>query len=128
MRLKSNKAFTLLEVIITVGILATGIVFLFRSFAMSLTVSKFSQDLSLACFIAEEKIWEAEEKQLGSASFIEPDFGTKQAQGRDFKWNYSVTGLPEFARLGLLKLDLSWKEGPREKGYSTEFLTYLRTE
>ncbi len=122
--LKSNRAFTLLEVLITVAILATGIVFLFRSFAAALSAARFSQDISLACYFAEDKIWEIEEKRKASARPIASDSGTEELEDRTFGWSYNAVELED---LGLVRLEfmVSWEEAAGKEKYNMEFFTYL---
>jgi len=121
---KSNKAFSLLEVLITVAILSTAVIFVFRSFTASLSSAKFSQNITLACYLAEAKLWEIEQNQRQSPSPLDPDNGTEKMQGRDFNWSYETIKL-EGLNLIKLRFNISWQEKIREKEYSMEFLTYL---
>ncbi len=122
---KSNKAFSLLEVLITVAILSTAIVFVFQSFTASLSSSKFSQNITLACYLVESKLWEIEQKQKQDTKPLEPAQGAEKIQGRDFNWSYEIkeldSALPELEQL---TLTLSWEE-KRENPYTLEFSTYL---
>lgn len=121
---KSKRAFSLLEVVITVAILSTAIVFVFRSFATVLATAKLSQNMTLACFLAEDKLWEAEVRQRSISDLLGFDRGTLKMQGRDFNWSYQTTRV-ENSRLIKLELGVSWKENNREKEYQMDFLTYL---
>lgn len=116
--------FTLVEVLITVAILSTAIIFVFRSFTVLLSSVKFSQDLNLACFLAEGKMWEIENKQKYISSVLEPGQGVERIQGKDFTWRY---GLGKLDNSDLIEMDCSifWQENGREEEYSLEFLTYL---
>ncbi len=125
MPLKSNRAFTLLEVLITVAILTTGIVFLFRSFAASLSAARFSQHISLACYLAEGKIWELEQKQLFSVRPIGSASGEEESAEKIFSWNYNTSEL-EGVGLAKLKFVVSWEERLRKEKYNIEFFTYLQ--
>ncbi|MFA4843036.1 MAG: prepilin-type N-terminal cleavage/methylation domain-containing protein, partial [Candidatus Omnitrophota bacterium] len=69
-----NKGLTLLEVLITVAILAGAIVFVFRGFLTALSATKFSQNVTLACLLAEDKIWKAEN------NFPDTDEGSPEAK------------------------------------------------
>ncbi|MFH1191309.1 MAG: prepilin-type N-terminal cleavage/methylation domain-containing protein, partial [Candidatus Omnitrophota bacterium] len=53
----SKRGFSLAEVLITMAILVTGIVFVFRAFVTSMSSAKFSQNITMACLLAENKIW-----------------------------------------------------------------------
>lgn len=126
MELKSNKALSLLEVIITVGILSTAIVFLFRSFAASLATTKFSQNITLACYLAKERLWLMEEKQKDATFHLEPESGTEKIQSRDFNWRQTAADLAELPDLVEANLAVSWKEGAAGQDYTMSFLTYLK--
>ena len=121
---KSKRAFSLLEVVITVAILSTAIVFVFRGFATVLVTVRLSQNMTLACFLAEDRLWELEVRQAGSLDQLGNDRGELKMQGRDFNWSYQTTRL-ENSRLIKLELGVSWKENNREKEYQMDFLTYL---
>lgn len=121
---KSNKAFSLLEVIITVAILSTAIVFVFRAFTTVLSSVKFSQNITLACFLAEDKLWEIENKQKDTKGPLSTASGTEKIQEQDFNWDYTVTEIQDL-NLVELKFNVNWKENVREKEYVLNFATYL---
>ena len=116
--------FTLFEVLIALAILSTAIVFIFRSFTSSLSSIKFSQNITLACFFAENKIWELEQEQKVKTVPIESRQGKEKMQGKDFKWAYQAKRL-ESSNLVDLEFVVSWQENLREKEYSLEFDSYL---
>ena len=120
---RSNKAFSLLEVIITVAILSVAIMFIFRSFASAIASTKFSQNISLACFLAESHLWEIEQRHKDNLALPSPQ-GTEKIEERGFNWDYTIldTDIPELKKL---KFTVSWKERLREKEYSVDFFTYL---
>lgn len=116
--------FTLLEVLIALAILSTAIVFIFRSFTASLSSVKFSQNITLACYFTENKIWELEEEQKAKAGPLESQQGSQKLQGKDFKWAYQAKRLGS-SNLVQLEFIISWQESLREKEYALEFDTYL---
>ena len=121
MKSKSNNAFSLLEVILTVAILTTAIVFLFRSFTTVLSSVRFSQDITASCYLAEAKLWEA--GQIIHNNPILNESGRQTIQGRDFLWNYKTEKL-ENSNLLELDFSVSWNENLRqEKTYTLN--TYL---
>ena len=124
---KSSKAFTLLEVLIALAILSTAIVFIFRSFTFSLSTTKFSQNITLACFLAEDKIWELEQGQMAQVEPIESQQGSEKIQGKDFRWAYQTKKLGN-SDLVYLEFIVYWQENLREKEYSLEFDTYLTSQ
>lgn len=124
MQSRFNKAFSLVEVLITVGILSTAITFIFRSFTASLNSAKFSQNITLACYLAESKLFEIEQKQKNSLPPIENEEGSQDLQGKKFNWSYEIEQT-EDPNLIKLEFNVSWQEGVREKEYVLSFSTYL---
>lgn len=122
MKLKLNKAFSLLEVLITVSILSVAIITIFRSFTASLSAARFSQHISLASYFAEEKIFEIE--QAYKKNLIIDDHGSTVISSVNFNWNYEAFDTQD-ENLKELKFVVSWKENQREEEYPMELLTYL---
>jgi hypothetical protein len=107
-----------------VAILSSAIIFLLRSYTTSLSSTKFSQDITLACYLAADKLWEIESDYGLGLRLPEPKPET--IQSRKFDWKY---GILDSDTLGLkeLKLTVLWKENVREKEYPIDCLTYLIT-
>ena len=121
------KGFTLIEAMIATVILALGTTFLSRSFFITLDsynyCSRYLQVLSLA----DEKVWEAEEKlsRLGSAAPID-NAGSFTERGRDFKWYLAYSPLDEEGSLYKVDFEMSWQEGARKARIRRS--TYARHE
>lgn len=124
MKFRLNRAFSLLEVLITVAVLSTAIIFVLRSFTAALSAARFSQNIGLACYLAENKLWEIEQKQKLYYEPLIPEQGSQILQERRFNWAYTLSKLTD-ADLILLKVKVSWQEKAREKEYSLSFSTYL---
>jgi hypothetical protein len=109
-------------VLIAIAILSTAIIFIFRSFTVSLSSAKFSHSITLASLLAEEKIWEIETsfKEGTPLPLAKPEI----RQNRSFEWKSEIMAT-DIAKLKLLKLSIFWKENVREKPYALEFFTYL---
>lgn len=121
MQLKSNRAFSLIEVIITVAILSSAIVFIFRAFTALLSYAKLSRDITVACYLAEDKLWQVQQRWTDLKSPLEPS-GRELIQEQTFSWNYNTEEIQE--SLTKLTLTVSWKESiNRQEEYS--FDTYL---
>jgi type II secretion system protein I len=118
----SLTGFSLIEVLLTVAILSSVIIFIFRSFAALLAYTGFSQNLGLACYLAEEKLWEIEE--LAKQNLVLPQPETETSQDKDFSWDYKITPSQDDA-LDELELSVSWQQKLKEKPYSLGFVTYL---
>jgi prepilin-type N-terminal cleavage/methylation domain-containing protein len=120
--LRSNRAFSLIEVLVTVGIISSTIIFLFRSFATALAGAKFGQEIQLGCYLAEEKAWEVQKAY--SLGLKTPEASAEKRQNKEFNWSYdlqdaSIPGLKE------LKIKVSWQQNQRKNAYSLDFQTYL---
>ncbi|MDP2941634.1 MAG: prepilin-type N-terminal cleavage/methylation domain-containing protein [Candidatus Omnitrophota bacterium] len=117
-----SKGFSLLEVLITVGILASVIVFIFRAFGAALNSARFSQNLLQASYLAENKIWEIKHR----AGDLPKDESGKEdyPAGRQFNWRWQKSDLAG-QNLSLLNFTVSWKEKAREKDYEIFLLSCL---
>lgn len=111
MRLRKNRAFSLLEVLIAVGILTTGVVFVLRAFTSALGSARLSQNVSLACYFSQQKIWECQQ---------EKDNLLDQGEENQFKWKYEIKP-SDMANLSEMNFDISWSENTREKPYNITF-------
>lgn len=118
----SLKGFTLFEAMLTVAILATGILFVFESFSASLSYSRLGQQMMLAANFAEEKIWEISEGNKNGRDL--PAFGSEARQNQRFDWQYEITQAPE-AELKALTFKVAWNAGRKEKSRTLEIFTFL---
>ena len=126
MPLKSNRSFSLIEVLITVSILSILVIFIFRALNTCLAAARFSQNISTACFLTEFKLWEAELKAKDvSGDFIQS--GIENINGKEFAWSYALKK-PEDSKLLRLDFKTSWNEKTRHQEYSLDFFTYLFKE
>ena len=109
-----QRGFTLIEIMITVSILALGTVMITQSNMMSLDVyGRYDNRLKIQNF-AGEKIWEAKEKILESEfPEAEETAGDVSIRHRDYQWRLAVTAA-EIKNLYQIRLDISWPEGRRE--------------
>ena len=110
MRLKYNKGFSLIEVVIASGIAATAIVFILRGFTQSLMAVRISENITLASFLAQEEIFDIEQKVKNGAA-MQNFSGQETSQGRSFKWDFSL--LENDAGLKELDLAVSWLDSAR---------------
>lgn len=120
MKLRFIRGFSLIEVLITMGILAAGIVFIFRSFAASLAGVKLSQNITNACLLSEAKLWELSQRYRDGFSFLEQ--GSDELEIKKFDWNLKLTDVG-ITGLKQINFNISWPEGARE--YSMDFSTFV---
>jgi prepilin-type N-terminal cleavage/methylation domain-containing protein len=104
----NNKAFSLIELLVAVAILAIGIGTVLQAMAHSARVTGLSKDIVSALFLTEDKIQELEFKERASDKFA---------------WEYALV---LDADLDLYKLDLktSWQRIGRNEEIDLE--TYLK--
>lgn len=108
----NKKSFSLIEVLVTLAILSTAVISIFRSFAASLYAVKLSQNITRASYLVEEKIWEIDQ---WDKDIVEQENG--------FKFNYQKNKT-DLSGLSELKFEVSWLENKRQKR-ALIFLTEL---
>ncbi len=116
--------FTLIEVLITVAVVSTAVVFILRSFTTLFAATKFSQDMTFACFLAEDKLGEIELRYKDpSVSPLEIE-GTQDIGTRHFSWRYQAVD-PGLTNLKRIDFECLWKENAKEKEHSLDLSAYL---
>ena len=121
--MEKRKAISLIEVLITVAILTGGIVFVFRGFMTSLSAANLSQNIMLASFLAEDKLWQIEEMQKQKIALENSGPETVNIQNRKFnvKYEISQTDMEGFSKLNV---SVSWPKDKRSS-YRVDLPTYL---
>ena len=121
---KRSKGFTLIEVMVTVAILAFGIVTIYEALFISMDAFGFYTNYLNTQDWGNEKIVEVQ-GQLTQMQILEPGEVSGQIV-RDHKtFDWSMTISPVNEELGLYKIDLtlSWKQG--SKTVSSSRAAYL---
>ena len=117
------RGFTLLEVMIALGILAIGLVVLLQAHVMNLKMLAHSQLRTRAMMLTEKRIAELETGKTESGE-REGDFG-KLHPG--FFWKEFITpvriGNMVLSGLSRVEVIVSWKEGLREQ--EVKLITYV---
>jgi hypothetical protein len=122
--MKSKKAFLLFEVTLTIAILSLGLVFVVRSISMSMKVARAAFNYSQAVNLAYEKMFDLELASQTDGLGLSSDEGIF-ADSDNFSWKYFMEPLDN-ENLGIVVLDISWKEGGRTGGF--DVVTYIKTE
>ena len=123
MRYRLNKAFSLIEVLISVAILSGAIVFIFRAFNTSLFAGRLSQDISVGCFLVEEKLWEIEQKKKNKTPFL--NSAVEEYDTGEKKINISyISADTDIPALKQLNIKVEWPERGA-KPYAMDFVTLL---
>lgn len=115
-----SRGFTFIELMITVTILAIGLVFILQAFSSSVKASGLSQDITVACFLAESKISELELRQEKGSKIPYQD----QAELGRFGWSYEITPLEDSGLLNV-RFKVFGKRPKREE--ILEIVTYLKS-
>ena len=116
-----NNGFSLLEVIITVAILSTGIVVILQAFSFSARVTGLVCDITNAVFLAQDKMQELEFKEKQNLINREPPVVEDKTD--KFAWKYVLNPEPDF-NLYRLDFDITWQRTDRKERISLN--TYLR--
>jgi len=130
-RLNNEKGFLLLEVMVSIAVLAGGLVFITRAYSTAKNVVQRSSVMFNSCLLMESRIFEFEEKQR-----IKEDFkgGNDFSENRDYSWLIDSTPVPRDPAFGqklninLVTLEVSRNKDIREKrSYITRYslITYL---
>lgn len=120
-RSPNNRAFSLLELLISVAILSIGIVAIMQAFSFSARSTGLSCDVMDVVFLAKDKLQELEAKEFQGSVAKEPS-PVKDRKDK-FAWGYTLTPDTDL-NLYRLDLDIRWQRGNREE--SMAFNTYLR--
>ena len=121
---KNNKGFTLVEVIMTVAILAFGIVSIYEALFVSVdTYGYYTHYFGTQDWI-NEKIWEVQSK-LTDAGVLnaEQTSGEIVRDHKTYDWLMAITPVDETQGLYQVRVTLSWQEGNRKVNTTRE--TYL---
>lgn len=118
---RNNKAFSLLELIITIAIISTGITVILQAFSFASRVAGLSSDIIRADFLAEDKLQELEFKEKQGLINQEP----AQSSGLSdkFQWKSDLEFAP-VTSLYKLKFVINWQRLNSQEDITVN--TYLR--
>lgn len=119
---RDNHGFTLLEVMISIAIIAIAFVVLLGLRNNDISINEYSRNLTMASILAQRKISEIELGGFPDLGETGGDFGQEPP---GFRWTEIVSPTPfDFARE--IRVKVSWKSGGRED--DVEFITYMANE
>lgn len=118
---RTQRGLSLLEVIITVGILSVGIVMVLEALSFSAQVTGLACDIMNLVFLAEDKIQWLEFKERNGPLGEEPKEASETL--RSFKWEYTLNLVPDPP---LYKLDLDITSNRTKRQEILHLNTYLR--
>ncbi|MBF0522515.1 MAG: prepilin-type N-terminal cleavage/methylation domain-containing protein [Candidatus Omnitrophica bacterium] len=116
----NNKGFTLIEVIVAIGLLSTGIVFVLQSIAFSARSAGLSNDMAKAVLLAQDKLQEIEIKE--KQKVIVP--GAVKDAKDIFDWEYTIKDSDTFKGLCPVTFTATWQRHGKQE--MLEFETYAK--
>lgn len=99
-----NKGFTLIEIMISVAILAFGVILVYEALLKSLNAFGYYSDYFAVSSWMDEKIWQVQDALKNNGAFSEEAQGVYASNKREFYWNLSFLTLDTSA--GLYRIDL----------------------
>ncbi len=126
----NKRGFSLLEVIIAVGILSSGIITVMQALTYSSRVTGVASDYVRALFLACDKLQELEfkESQKKPSEVYNP--AQESGEQNKLRWDYTIEEDPglklqdQVLKLYKLNLVISWARHDRKE--ALQFVTYLR--
>ncbi len=116
-----NKGFSLLEVIIAVGVLAVAIVIILQSLSYSARIAGLSADFTDAVLLAKDKLQELEfAQERGELTVGGMPSGTKNK----FSWSYNLTEIDQDSKLYKLVFKINWSR--MNQGQDIHFSSNLK--
>jgi hypothetical protein len=113
---KGSQGFSLIEVFITVSLLALATVFITQANLLSGSVyGRYANRLEVQNWAAQ-KIWEIKESILVSDfPDVSPTQGTIEGKTRSYQWKAAIEEQKEKrTELFLIRLEILWREGGQE--------------
>jgi prepilin-type N-terminal cleavage/methylation domain-containing protein len=116
---ENNRGLSLLEVMVSVGILAAGIVFVLQALSFCAKSAGVVADNVQAVFLAEDLLQRLE-YEAGSTGISQQEAGDRLGK---FLWSYRISADPDL-KLWELKLGLNWESSRRKDNLI--LTTYLK--
>ena len=122
----NTRAFTLIEILVSVAILASAIVLIMQAFARGAYALSLSRNRLRAYTFAAAKMADLE---LGVRQGIPPKPDGQFRIGQDrFHWQVSAAPIPDEPALALVTLTVGWTQGRREYTSQTSLVTRIPEE
>lgn len=118
-----NRGFLLVEVMISVLIIISGIIYVARSFYSSKNSFQKSREMLVSSLLLEDKMWGFEEKrEIG-----EGGKGGGFPDNADYEWKIEARDMEETG-LELVTLKVFQKKDPKKTAYSINTILMKKTE
>lgn len=120
-----QDGFTLIEIMVSIAILSSGLVLILQGFTHSLNALAVSENNLKATLLAEEKVTQMQiSAKQSKDAFLRGLDGQTSFDSIKYKWETKVTADEKYEYLNKVLTIISWEEG-RRKG-SVPVVTYLR--
>ena len=110
---RPRAGFSLLELVITISVLAVGLTVVLQAMSYSARVTRFSNELIQAVLLGQDIIQELEFKE--TKGLLKKDVWEGRGEKGFLQWSYGVSPYLDFDSLQLLDLRLTWKSFTREQ-------------
>ena len=122
-----KRGFSLLELIIAVGVLAIGLVGILQIFPVGLRASRRAGTITRAAFLAQNKMEEVKMAGFDAITELPPRMPLSGSES-DFEWeifieDVALDGLESSDDMRKVIITVSWMERGRER--SKDFITYV---
>ena len=119
-----NRGFTLIEIMISIAILSTGLIIVLQGLTHCLSILRIAGNNLETSLLAEDKMAELEiATKENKATFSKNTSGAAQSGNIAFNWQIQLTPDSEYEDLQEARATVSWKEGIRSG--ASVFSTYL---
>jgi len=123
---EESRGFVLMEVLVSVTILAVGVTVLLQSITNSLDANRLTREYTKAIFLAQKQLWKLEQQY---AYEEEQPTGTTQGEFRvpfqDYAWKQTIRSVERQVEYQL-KVTISWMHRNKEMQYSLETIVPMR--
>jgi prepilin-type N-terminal cleavage/methylation domain-containing protein len=99
-----NKGFTLIEVMVSVAVLAFGVILVYDALLKSLSAFGYYSDYFMVSSWMDEKIWQVQDALANNGTFLDSVEGTYLRNNREFPWSVAFISLD--GNSGLYRIDL----------------------
>lgn len=124
---RHKRGFSLLELIIAIGVLAIGLVGVLQIFPVGLRASRHSGMITKAAFLAQNKMEEIKMQDFEEIADFSPEIPLSGTDG-DFDWEIFIDeveldGVESDENIRKVSITISWLERNRKR--SKDFVTYV---